>query len=53
MNSKKSAFQGLDENENELPEGTYFYVLNILEYPCNETLELQKYCTGTIEVFRN
>ena len=53
MNPDKPAFQGLDESENELPEGTYFYVLDILEYPCNETPDLQKYCTGTIAVFRD
>lgn len=53
MTPLKSAFDGQDENDNELPEGTYFYIMDILEYPCDETPELQEFCTGTLTIFRD
>lgn len=53
MTPQSAAFQGLDENGNELPEGSYFYIMEILEYPCAETPDLQEFCTGTIAIFRN
>ena len=53
MTPEKTAFQGLDESGNELPEGSYFYIMEILEYPCSDTPDLQEFCTGTIALFRN
>ena len=52
MTPLKSDFAGKDELGNTLPEGVYYYTMEILEYPCDETLELQPFCSGTISLFR-
>ena len=52
MTPATAAFAGNDENGNPLPEGVYYYTMEILEYPCNETPQLQPYCSGTISLFR-
>ncbi len=52
MKPNTAAFGGNDENGNELPEGVYYYTLEILEYPCNDTPELQPFCSGSISLFR-
>jgi hypothetical protein len=53
MTPLSSAFEGRDEKGNELPDGSYFYIMEIQEYPCKETPELQEFCTGTIAIFRD
>ena len=52
MTPATAAFAGNDENGSPLPEGVYYYTMEILEYPCNETPQLQPYCSGTISLFR-
>ena len=52
MTPLTSAFAGKDEAGNELPEGVYYYTMEILEYPCSDTPELQPFCSGTISLFR-
>jgi gliding motility-associated-like protein len=52
MTPLKSDFAGKDELGNTLPEGVYYYTMEILEYPCDETPELQPFCSGTISLFR-
>ena len=52
MNPSKSAFVGQDEAGNELPEGVYYFTLEVLDYPCNETPELLPFCSGTLSLFR-
>lgn len=52
MTPLKAAFSGQDESGKTLPEGVYYYTMEILEYPCNETPELQPFCSGTISLFR-
>ncbi len=53
MTPLSSAFEGQDEKGNELPDGSYFYIMEIQEYPCKDTPELQEFCTGTIAIFRD
>ncbi|MFZ8836451.1 MAG: gliding motility-associated C-terminal domain-containing protein, partial [Flavobacteriales bacterium] len=53
MTPQKASFRGEDENGTELPEGVYYYTMEIAEYPCSETPELQPYCSGSISLFRN
>lgn len=52
MTPLTSAFAGKDEAGNELPEGVYYYTMEIIEYPCSDTPELQPFCSGTISLFR-
>ena len=53
MTPLTAAFAGKDEAGNVLPEGVYYYTMEILEYPCSETPQLQPFCSGTISLFRN
>ena len=52
MTPYTAAFAGKTETGAVLPEGVYYYTMEILEYPCNETPALQPFCSGTISLFR-
>lgn len=52
MTPSTEAFAGEDFNGNPVPEGVYYYTLEILEYPCSSTPALQPFCSGTISLFR-
>lgn len=52
MTDETRPFEGKNSDETLLPEGVYFYTLEVVNYPCNETSELRDWCTGSISVFR-
>lgn len=53
MTESTPAFAGKTHDGEELPEGVYFYTLEVVNYPCQETPELQEWCSGSITVFHD
>ena len=52
MTQDTPGFSGQNQNGSELPDGVYFYTLDIKNYPCMETPGLKDWCTGQVSVFR-
>ena len=46
-------FSGRTHDGTEVPDGVYYYTLEVQDYPCLETLELRDWCTGTVSIFRD
>jgi gliding motility-associated-like protein len=53
MTHETPAFSGRRQNGSEVPDGVYFYTLEIKNYPCMETPGLTEWCTGQLSVFRD
>jgi gliding motility-associated-like protein len=53
MTQDTPGFSGRNQNGNEVPDGVYFYTLEIENHPCSELPELTQWCTGKLSVFRN
>lgn len=52
MTESTPAFAGKKHDGSVLPEGVYFYTLEVVNYPCLDTPELKDWCTGSITVFQ-
>jgi len=52
MTNSSPRFSGKMIDNTELPDGVYFYTLEVPNYPCQETPELKEWCYGTISVMR-
>ena len=52
MTESTPAFAGRMHDGSVLPEGVYFYTLEVVNYPCLDTPELKDWCTGSITVFQ-
>lgn len=46
-------FAGRRHNGDQLPEGVYYYTLEVVDYPCQETPELMEWCSGSITIFHD
>jgi gliding motility-associated-like protein len=53
MTEETPGFSGRSQDGTELPDGVYFYKLEVEDYPCMETPDLAKWCNGKLSVFRN
>ena len=53
MTQDTPGFSGQRQNGTEVPDGVYFYTLELKNYPCLETPGLSEWCTGKLSVFRN
>ena len=53
MTNNSPRFSGKMIDNTELPDGVYFYTLEVPDYPCQETPELREWCYGTISVMRD
>ena len=53
MTQDTPGFSGRNQNGNEVPDGVYFYTLEIENHPCSELPDLTQWCTGKLSVFRN
>ncbi len=53
MTPETSGFSGRKQDGTEVPDGVYYYTLEIQNYPCAETSGLTEWCVGTLSVFRD
>lgn len=53
MTQSTPAFAGRRHDGGLLPEGVYYYTLEVVNYPCFETEELKEWCSGSITVFHD
>ncbi|MBI48993.1 MAG: hypothetical protein CL850_01715 [Crocinitomicaceae bacterium] len=53
MTNDSEIFSGNRINNTELPDGVYYYTLEVPDYPCQQTPELKDWCYGTISLIRD
>lgn len=53
MHNNTPDFGGYSQNGTFLPEGVYYYTLEVLDYPCAETPELRDWCSGAFSLLRD
>jgi gliding motility-associated-like protein len=53
MTQDTPSFSGRSQDGTELPDGVYFYKLEIEDYPCMETPDLNQWCTGKLSIFKD
>lgn len=52
MHNNSQDFSGHSQNGTYLPEGVYYYTLEVVDYPCSETPELKEWCYGAFSLLR-
>lgn len=53
MTPETAEFAGRHTDGGVLPDGVYYYTLEIQQLPCLESPGLQEWCSGSISIFRN
>jgi gliding motility-associated-like protein len=53
MTPETAGFAGRKQDGTEVPDGVYYYTLDIQNFPCSESPELLEWCVGTLSIFRN
>ena len=53
MTPETAGFSGRKQDGSEVPDGVYYYTLEIQNYPCLETPGLTEWCAGTLSIFRD
>ena len=53
MTNETPNFSGQRQNGPQVPDGVYYYTLEVKDYPCSETPELRDWCSGAFSLFRD